>query len=66
MSLAELCIKIASREELEDLLREMDKENTRFRSAIEWALGMNGEFPEREDGDPPYWWRHELRKRAGF
>ena len=66
MSLAELCIKIASREDLEEILMAMETENMKFRSAIEWALGKNGEFPARDEGDPPYWWRKELGNRAGL
>lgn len=33
-------------------------------NAIKWALGENGEFAARKDGQGAYWWRTELRKRA--
>lgn len=28
---------------------------------IKWALGESGNWPERKDGEGPYYWRHELR-----
>lgn len=34
--------------------------------AIRWALGEVDEFPERQDGQGPYWWRAELRRRAAL
>ena len=39
-------------------------ENERLREAIAWALGENGDFRVREDGEGRYWWRTELRARA--
>lgn len=33
-------------------------------STIRWALGENGEFRQREEGEGAYWWRKELRRRA--
>lgn len=38
----------------------------RFRHAIEWALGVRGNFKQRRMGDGPFWWRKELQKRAGL
>jgi hypothetical protein len=38
----------------------------RLRSAIRWALGEEGEFPLRPEGKGAYWWRTELRRRAGI
>jgi hypothetical protein len=38
----------------------------RFRHAIEWALGVRGNFKQRKEGDGPFWWRSELQKRAGL
>lgn len=37
-----------------------------YRHAIEWALGVRGEFPSRGEFDGTYWWRRELQKRAGL
>jgi hypothetical protein len=40
----------------------------RWRDALVWALGAHETdgFRERYAGDPPYWWRSELRERAGL
>lgn len=37
----------------------------RLEEAIEWALGYTS-FRPRENGEGAYWWRAELRKRAGI
>ena len=42
------------------------KEIRRLRSAVKWALGEVGEFPLRQAGQGAYWWRTELRRRAGM
>lgn len=34
--------------------------------AIRWALGEDDEFRMREEGEGLFWWRKELRRRAGF
>ena len=34
--------------------------------ALNWAMGANGTFPFREEGQGAYWWRTELRERAGL
>lgn len=47
-------------------LRSLAAERDRLREAILWALGERGEFPPRGDGDPPYGWRKELRRRAAL
>lgn len=46
-------------------LKRMSDEHERLLSAIRWALGEEGEFPER-DPKKPYGWRSELRRRAGL
>ncbi|PCI54174.1 MAG: hypothetical protein COB36_10810 [Alphaproteobacteria bacterium] len=72
MSLAEMIIRSATEDQLKDLLVEMEKEASKYLSAIEWALGENGEFPSQPDRDEyhgpekKYWWRSELRTRAGL
>lgn len=39
--------------------------NKRLRAAITWALGEgDSDFRLREEGEGPYYWRTELRKRA--
>jgi hypothetical protein len=34
--------------------------------AIRWACGEIGEFPPRKEGQGAFWWRSELRRRAGM
>lgn len=63
--------KVATHKELADLLEKIEEENTRFRMAILWALGEYDEFPlppDEVEGKPKqrYYWRTELRKRAGL
>ena len=48
--------------------KEAEAEREALRNIILWALGENGEFPERPRSDshnlyPFYWWRTEMRKR---
>jgi hypothetical protein len=38
----------------------------RLERAIRWAQGEVDDFPMRKDGQGAYWWRTELRKRAGM
>ena len=42
------------------------KREKRLRQALEWALGVRGDFKIRREGDGPFWWRNELQKRAGL
>lgn len=35
-------------------------------AAIRWALGEEGDFPPRGEGEPAYWWRKELRRLASL
>lgn len=44
------------------------KKSEGLRAIIMWALGENGEFPDRPERVkgkpyPAYWWRHEMRRR---
>ena len=70
MGLSKLIGKTASHDELVVLLQDLEKENARLRSAIEWALGESGEFePPHEYANAKkgkYWWRSILRIRAGL
>ena len=63
-----LGIEVARKQlyEASDALRSLAAERDRLREAILWALGERGEFPPRGDGDPPYGWRKELRRRAAL
>lgn len=54
------CAIIATR------LDNLEAENKRLREAIRWALGENGDFRYREEGEGQFWWRKELRERAGL
>jgi hypothetical protein len=44
----------------------LDSQEARYFHALRWALGVNGEFPTRKDGQGAYWWRTELQRRAGL
>ena len=66
MGFAKLIGTIATHEELVTLLEAMESVNIKLRSAIEWALGERDEFLSKPEGGKPFWWRTELRKRAGL
>lgn len=61
-------------EEFESLLKkygkmqigELMRMTDRYHEAIQWALGCGEDFPTRQPGQGAYWWRSELRKRAGM
>lgn len=46
----------------------LQQQRDALQNAIRWALGEHETdgFRERYDGDPPYWWRKELRARAAI
>lgn len=50
--------------ELSQVTKATTKKEIKLIKAICWALGENGEFPERKTGEGAYWWRTELRRRA--
>ena len=47
---------------------EVDEERSKLIKAIKWALGEEGDFPPKPEGKAAgnYWWRTELRRRAGL
>jgi hypothetical protein len=47
-------------------LPEPAPRRARLLAAVRWALGEAGSFRARPDGAGPYWWRGELRRRAGL
>jgi hypothetical protein len=47
-------------------LAEANRRTEELEAAIFWACGVNGTFPPRQDGEGAYWWRTELRERAGI
>ncbi len=57
-------------EHLKGALKDQQEYTTRLHDAIRWALGEgNSNFGENAPDDvkkKPYWWRTELRKRAGL
>jgi hypothetical protein len=55
---------IKSKNEAE-LQRVADAHN-KLRMAVRWALGEVGDFGPRPEGVGAYWWRTELRRRAGM
>lgn len=48
------------------LNKQNDAKITKLRDAILWALGVNGEFRTRGEMEGQYYWRDELRVRAGI
>lgn len=53
----------------DEILQRMDRQDLeiiRLEDAIRWALGEKGDFPSRPEGAGSYYWRAELRKRAGM
>jgi len=44
--------------------QKLEQDNKTLRAAIAWALGYTN-FPQRQDGEGPYWWRSELRALCG-
>jgi hypothetical protein len=40
------------------------RHSRKIERAIMWALGENGDFAQRKEGQGAYWWRAELRKRS--
>lgn len=71
MGLAKLCARFATHDELIGLLEELEEENMRMRMALLWALGEHEAFsppPDTKEGErpKPYYWRRELRERAGL
>ena len=49
-----------------DRAEKAEQENKRLREAIEWALGIRDEIPLQQKNEGKYWWRKELKERAGF
>jgi len=53
--------------ELEVSVKDLERINNTYKNAILWALGEYQDFPiRRTDIDSQYWWRRELRIRAGM
>lgn len=47
-------------------IKRLRKERDDYLAAIRWALGEAGDFRPRMNGQGPYYWRDELRHRAGL
>jgi len=52
-------------------IKSLREERDRLRAAILWALGEGDYFPDWPatvtiTGNPKFWWRKELRKRAAL
>lgn len=64
------------RADLNDAVRQLAKQSRDLDScerrllalgqAVKWALGENGEFKPRPSKGGSFWWREELRRRAGM
>ena len=60
---------ISKRGDLRDRAPKVEKliaERDQLRDAVKWALGESGDFGSRPKAVGAYWWREELRKRAGI
>jgi hypothetical protein len=60
---------ISKRGDLKDRAPRVEKliaERDQLRDAVKWALGESGGFGPRPKGVGAYWWRKDLRKRAGI
>lgn len=49
-----------------ELKKAEESRAEQYSEAILWALGENGDFPPRKEEQGAYWWRKELRHRAGM
>lgn len=47
-------------------VKRLTEEKEGLEKALNWALGVAGDFRLREDGEGAYWWRKELAERAGL
>lgn len=63
MSKAEMQERIG---QLERLLADARAQRDALEKAVRWALGEDGEFKVRSPAYGPYYWRRELRERAGL
>ncbi len=68
MDLIDLVAKTASRDELVALLRGTEEQRQKLHRAVQWALGENdSDFGDNKpENAKPFWWRKELRERAGM
>ena len=41
---------------------QLRAERDRLMSCVRWFLGVEGNFPPRRQGDPPYWFRTAFRE----
>ena len=48
------------------LLLTLEIRNNKLTDAIKWALGEKGNFDRPTEDAPPFWWRSELRRKAGL
>lgn len=60
--------KTASRDELIVLLRDTEEQRQKLQRAVQWALGEgDSDFGDNKpENAEPFWWREELRERAGM
>lgn len=42
------------------------EQRARLLDAVNWCLGVAGDFQARQEGQGAYWWRPELQRRAGL
>jgi hypothetical protein len=66
MTLKELEKRIAALELIILQGKTPEKRIQQLEGAIRWACGEVGEFSPRKEGQGAFWWRSELRRRAGM
>lgn len=68
MDLIDIVAATATPEELVRLLHYTEKQRQKLQNAVQWALGEAGsDFGEHKPAKPStFWWRAELRSRAGL
>jgi hypothetical protein len=54
------------RQRYDRMVDSFTRDTKRLHDAIRWALGEEGTFAERPPGKGAFWWRTELRRRAGI
>lgn len=57
---------MAERAKLQSELAAVRERVAVLDAAVHWALGERDTFPLRPEGSGAYWWRSELRQRAGL
>lgn len=71
MTLLDIVLEVIPKETLAEALKRTEERRQQLEDAIRWALGEGksnfGQFTDNATvKSKPYWWRTELRERAGL